>query len=514
VSVRADGRRWAIATPHTAATEAGVAAFERGGSAMDAAVHAAAALAVAYPHMCGVGGDLFALVQRADGEIVAISSSGRSPEAADPSALEGLPEVPIRGPVPITVPGAVAGWHALHASGGRLPWADAFGAAIRLAADGVAVSRSLLVALEDPEAPCRDDPGLSSIYYPDGEHAAFGSIVRQPALARTLAIIAANGPTALYGGDLGRAYANGLAAAGSPITLADLAAHDATRTEPMQTAFRDLRVRVAPPNSQGFVLLQILALLERLGLEPDMDGADAGRIARVIDAANADRDRHLADPDRMRIPPTELLADDHLAGLADHAGAAMRSRADGDTIAMVTADAEGNAVSLIQSLFWGFGSGICEPVTGIVAQNRGACFTLEPGHPNTFAPGVRPLHTLMPVLINDERGLAAVAGTMGGYQQPQINLHTITRALVAGVHPADAVAAPRWAVLGADEGNETPVVGVEPGVPAATREALATQTGFGQLEEDGFGHAHLIRVHADGFAVGSDPRADGAAAAG
>ena len=144
--------------------------------------------------------------------------------------------------------------------------------------------------------------------------------MRQPALARTLEVIAADGPAALYGGDLGRAYADGLAATGSAITLADLAAHEVTRTDPMQTAFRDLRVRVAPPNSQGFVLLQILALLERLGLTPDMDGADAGRIARVIDAANADRDRHLADPDRMRIPPTELLSEDHLARAGRQSG--------------------------------------------------------------------------------------------------------------------------------------------------------------------------------------------------
>jgi gamma-glutamyltranspeptidase/glutathione hydrolase len=514
MSLRADGPGWAIATPHTAATDAGVAAFQRGGTAMDAALAAAVTHAVAYPHMCGVGGDLFALVQREDGALVAISSSGRSPTAADPGALEGLPAMPIRGPVPITVPGAVAGWQALHASGARLPWADAFTSATRLAADGVVVSTSLTQSLADPDAPFRDDPGLTEIFYGDGAAAPLGSPVRQPALARTLEAIAHEGPTALYGGAVGRAYAEGLAAAGSPITLDDLATHEASLVAPMRAAFRDLHVSVAPPNSQGFVLLQILALLERQGLDPDMDGPDAGRIARAIDAANADRDRHLADPDRMGVHPSTLLDDGHLAALADQASAAAPGRADGDTIALVAADADGNAVSLIQSLFWGFGSGILEPTTGIVAQNRGACFTLEPGHPNSFAPGVRPFHTLMPVLVHTDEGLAGVAGTMGGYQQPQINLHTITRAFVGGSHPADAVAAPRWVVLGRDEGNERPAVGLEPGVRAATRAALTSHTGFDQLEEDGFGHAHLIRRTAEGFAVGSDPRADGAAAAG
>jgi gamma-glutamyltranspeptidase len=514
MAMRADGARWAIATPHTAATDAGVAAFERGGSAVDAALAAATTLAVAYPHMCGVGGDLFALVQQGMAAPITIASSGRSPAGADPTALARMPAMPIRGPVPITVPGAVAGWAALHRSGARLPWGDAFTTAIGLATDGVEVSGSLAGELAEPGAPFRDDPGLGAIFFPTGEPATVGSVVRQPALARTLELLATEGPDALYRGPVGRAYAAGLAEAGSPLTVEDLATHEATLVEPLRLRFRDLEVRVAPPNSQGFVLLQILALLERLGLEPDLDGPDVAKIARVIDGANGDRDLHLADPDRMRIRPQELLVADHLATILEHPEMGEPARPHGDTIALVAADAGGNAVSLIQSLFWGFGAGILEPATGIVAQNRGACFTLEPGHPNAFAPGARPFHTLMPALVHDDAGLAGVAGTMGGYQQPQINLHTITRTFVGGHHPAEAVAAPRWVVLGSDEGNARPVVGLEPGVPAATKEILATETGFDQLEADGFGHAHLIRRSSAGFSVGSDPRADGSAAAG
>jgi len=160
---RAEGTRWAIATPHTAATTAGAEAFEQGGTAMDAALRAAVTLAVAYPHMCGVGGDLFALVQRSDGEVLAINSSGRSPAAADPSVLDGLTEMPIRGPVPITVPGAVAGWRELHRAGAVLPWAAAFDPAIGLAADGVGVSRSLRGELEEDAELFGGDPGLASI---------------------------------------------------------------------------------------------------------------------------------------------------------------------------------------------------------------------------------------------------------------------------------------------------------------------------------------------------------------
>jgi gamma-glutamyltranspeptidase len=515
MGLRADGSSWAIATPHTAATRAGTAAFERGGTAMDAALHAAVTLAVAYPHMCGVGGDLFALVQRSDGETLAISSSGRSPAGAEPAALAGATAVPIRGPVPITVPGAAAGWRALHTTGALLPWSEAFDAAIGLAEDGVAVSSSLAETLTDPEAPFAADPGLSAHFYTGGSAAALGATVVQAALGRTLRTLATDGPAALYGGALGDAYAAGLRAAGSPISIQDLANHEAHVLAPMRVAFHDLHVSAVPPNSQGFVLLQILALLERLRIQPDLDGAEAGRIARVIAAANADRDRHLADPERMSVHPSALLDDGHLASLADEAreGAVAVARPDGDTIALVTADAEGNAVSLIQSLFWGFGSGILEPSTGIVAQNRGACFTLEPGHPNHFAPGVRPAHTLMPALVHDDRGLVGVAGTMGGYQQPQINLHTITRTFVAGMHPADAVAAPRWVVLGRDEGRDPAQVALEPGVPAVAADALRASGEFETTQEDSFGHAHLIRRTANGFEAGSDPRADGSAAA-
>jgi gamma-glutamyltranspeptidase/glutathione hydrolase len=512
--LRADGANWAIATPHVEATRAGATAFERGGSAMDAAVHAAVTLAVVYPHMCGVGGDLFALVQRPDAEAIAINSSGRSPAGADPVALRGASEVPIRGPVPITVPGAAAGWRAIIDAGGVLPWRDAFASAIGFAADGVAVSSSLAAALTEPGTPYAADPGLASIFYPGGEPAPLGDLVRQPALAETLTTLAEEGPASLYGGGLGKTYARGLADAGSPLTIEDLATHDAAILEPLRASFRDLQVRVVPPNSQGFALLQILSLIERLGLDPDLDGPDAGRIARVIAAANADRDRHLADAERMLVQPSTLLDEGHLDAMmrGDWSGAEpSRQRPDGDTIALVAADAAGNAVSLIQSLFWGFGSGILEPSTGIVAQNRGACFTMATDHPNRFAPGVRPFHTLMPVLVHDERGLVGIAGSMGGYLQPQINLHTITRTFVGGSHPADAVAAPRWVVLGDDDGGG---IGLEAGVPAPTRRALEDAGPVSGTEEDSFGHAHLIRRMPSGFLAGSDPRADGSAEAG
>jgi gamma-glutamyltranspeptidase len=522
MGLAASGRSWAIATPHVNATEAGAVAFERGGNAVDAALHAATTLAVSYPHMCGVGGDLFALVQRPDGEVLAISSSGRSPRAADPGAVRADNEaMPIRGPVPVTVPGAVAGWKALHHLGATLPWADAFTHATALAFGGISVSRSLAGILDAPDAPHARDPGLASIFYPGGEPAPLGAQVANPALGATLQAVAAHGPDALYRGEVGHRYVDGLRAAGSPITADDLAAHEATVLPPLRAPFRDLHVSVVPPNSQGFVLLEILATIDRLGLDPDPFGPDVGSIAHAFAAAARDRDRHLADPEHMRIHPAALLDDGHLAALADEvrdgiATAARSTSAHGDTIALATADTNGWGVSLIQSLFWDFGAGIMEPETGIVAQNRGACFVLDPEHPNAFAPAKLPLHTLMPVLVHDDRGLAAVAGSMGGYGQPQINAQTVIRAMALGEPPDAAVAASRW-LIDTDPDTERPVARVEDTAPDEVSKRLAAAGFLPQrvpAETEGLGHAHLIRVRPSALAVGSDPRADGSARAG
>ncbi|TMK12652.1 MAG: gamma-glutamyltranspeptidase, partial [Actinobacteria bacterium] len=224
-------------------------------------------------------------------------------------------------------------------------------------------------------------------------------------------------------------------------------------------------------------------------------------------------------PEHMTVHPSTLPDDGHLASLADEIrlerAATPPPRPSGDTIALVTADAEGFAVSLIQSLFWGFGSGICEPTTGIVAQNRGACFTLEPGHPNAFAPGKLPAHTLMPVVVHDERGLAAVAGSMGGYAQPQINAQTLLH-LMGGASPAEAVAAPRW-ILERSEPSSPARIVIEAGVREEARRSLESlpypATVVPDLSDE-LGHAQLIRVRSDGFDAGSDPRSDGGSLAG
>ena len=519
MDLAATGRRWAIATPHTAATLAGAEAFEAGGNAMDAALAAAVTLAVVYPQACGVGGDLFALVARAEQpEIVAINSSGAAPAGIDPEAVRAVhPRMPPRGPLTITVPGAVAGWRALCDQGARRDWPAHFATAIACAMDGLPAPRALAETLaEEPEL--AGDPGIAEVFFPGGAALRETDVVRQEALGRTLETLAVEGPAALYGGEVGRRYAEGLRDLGSPLSLDDLAAHRVQLVAPLAARYRDLDVRVVPPNSQGFVLLEILAAIERLSLDPDPLGPDAGAIARVVRAAREDRDRHLADPDAMRVHPHTLLDDGHLAALTDAVREAHRGAPaprgphhHGDTVGLVTADAEGNAVSLIQSLYDGLGAGLREPATGIVPHSRGAQFVLDPGHPNVLAPRKRPAHTLMPALAHRGDRPALVLGTMGGHGQPQINATNLIRLVDLGLEPAVAVAAPRWLVGGLDEGDGR--ILAESEVPESVRANLEA-AGFGMdtvpWPSGEVGHAHAIRIAGDGtLEVGSDPRADG-----
>lgn len=518
-ALSASGSSAAIATPHSAATEAGAAAFEAGGNAIDAALAAAVTLAVVYPHMCGVGGDLFALVRGSVETSTAVNASGAAPSAVDVADVRvaGGGAMPVHGPLSVTVPGAVSGWAALHGLGGALTWERAFERALALAGDGVPVAPSLAASLAWRHEELSADPGLAGVFLVGGRPLAEGDLLRQPRLAATLESLADEGPGALYGGTVGASLVAGLRAAGSPIALEDLRAHRPELAHPLRGRYRDLVVEVVPPNSQGFVLLQILRAVERLGIDPDPLGPDAAVLAAVFEAAALDRDRHNADPRFADVPLAALLEEGHIAAMRDgisRVDVPKAHRTTGDTIALVAADGEGRAVSLIQSLYDGFGSGILEPNTGVVLHNRGSAFSLDPASPNLLAGGKRPAHTLMPVLVERDGRPEAAAGSMGGGGQPQINAQNLVRVFDLGMEPAEALAAPRWLAGGMDLWADR-FVDAEGRVPAGVRAALEG-SGFviNVLEDldEGVGHAHLIRFDVDGtMTAATDPRADGAA---
>jgi gamma-glutamyltranspeptidase/glutathione hydrolase len=499
-----------------------VSIFRDGGNAIDAALAAAAALTVVYPHQCSIGGDVMALVARPGGELMALNGSGAAAYACSPETLRRHSrEMPLRGPMPITVPGAVGAWQSL-ARMARLPMAIALAPAITFAAEGVPVASSLDRALgELPEL--QSDPGFSSTFSNNGESLTEGDLLRQPALARSLQSIAADGSSALYGGELGKRLIEGLNTLGSPLSLEDLEHHETEVTSPLARTYRDVEVITTPPNSQGFVLLEILAALSYLDEVPDPLGEHAPILAQICRLASRDRDRYLADPRHADVPLTEILSERHGADLLDRARAVLEAGIDnrteaaipkGDTVAVVTADNEGNAASLIQSIFHTFGSGILEPDTGILMHNRGASFDLNPRSPNALLGAKRPLHTLMPVLLRRGNELIGVHGAMGGKAQPQILLQLLLRTL-RSESAAGALAAPRWVVGGLEEGEPIDVLQVERSAGEALVKDLA-RTGMPVVvledRDEEAGHGQLINRSATGeIDAGTDPRADGSA---
>jgi oxamate amidohydrolase len=530
------GRRGIVASPHPLATIAGLEVLQQGGTAVDAAVAAGATLAVVYPHMTGLGGDSFWLCWDARaGRLGALQAAGAAAAAATPDLYRqrGLTEIPARGPLAaLTVPGAVDGlWTAhrfsLEQLGSTLPWGDLLQAAIRHAADGIPVSpcqarvtggaADLLAAREPAFAPFR------ATYLDGGAAPAAGSPLAQPRLGRTLDRLAREGGRAFYEGDLAAEIGRACLAAGSPLRASDLAAHHSRWVEPVTVPYRGGVAASAPPPCQGLVALAVLGMLEgtdvgAAGREP----ADYVHLAvEATKLAFGDRDRWLADPERAAVPVRRLLDPAYLLDRGrrirmDRAAAGPPdSGVDrGDTIACVTADAAGNCVSLIQSLYHEWGSGVVAGETGVVLQNRGAGFTLARDHPNTLAPGKRPFHTLTPFMYLRDGRPFLVAGTMGGEGQPQTLVAITTRVVDFGLAPQAAIEAPRW-VYGRTWGAPTRALALEARFGDAVAEDLARRGhGLRRLDSwsDTVGHAQAIRLDPGGlFVGGGDPRADGPA---
>jgi gamma-glutamyltranspeptidase len=501
-----------IATPHNAATRAGERAFERGGTAIDAALAAAAVLSVVYPHNVSIGGDLFAVVRDPQGTVRCINASGPAAVAADAEALrhDHGDELPYRGIDTVTVPGALRGWEALHRLGAKRPWFEIFDDAVA-AAEGAPVARSLADAFVTEREAIGFDRGFRAVFAPEGRFPTAGEVLAQPALRRTLEILRRDGADALYEGALTGDFLAGLATLGAAVTAPDLLLYRPETVEPLSTGFGPWTVHTSPPNSQGFALLRVLEQLDALEVSDPL-GAGLGTLMTLFHRANLLRDEHLGDPRSGTLTLDELLTADAF-NTASPVGAGFE-RPRGDTVGIAAADSSGWSVSLIQSVYHAFGSGVLEPSTGILLHNRGTSFSLRPGSPNLLAPGRRPLHTLMPVIVTEEGRLRAVSATMGGQGQPQIHAQVLLR-VAAGASAAQAVAAPRAIVGPQQDGDGSTTVYLEDDLTPEARASVARTTldprPVPQLSEL-VGHANLVLVAADGsFDSGSDPRADGSA---
>lgn len=511
--------RGVVASPHHLASAAGAGVLRGGGNAVDAAVAANAVLGVVTPYYCGPGGDLFAMVSQPDDEVVAVESAGRTPAGMTLDAVRAsLPapapdRVPDLGPHAVTVPGAVAGWAWLQQRFGRLPLSSVLADAIRLAEEGVEVSAHAGGAFARSRTRFAGMPSWQRAF---GDLRT-GALWRQPDHAAFLRDVAADGPAVLYGGHRGEQLVEFLAAEGSTMTLEDLAAHRVIEVDPLRTRFGDLEVLQLPPPTQGVTALQALGVADRL--RRDVAAHDDDEVLRVhlqveaVRGALADRSRHVTDPERMRVAPASLVADDHLDELAaavdrqragDHPPA---TPAPGGTAYLCAADDEGRTISLINSNFMGFGSGLVAPF-GVTLQNRGAQLSLDEDHVNVVAPRTRTLHTLIPAVARRDGRTALTFGTMGGDGQPQIHLQLLD-ALRRGVPLQEALAAWRWVVQAQDG-----LVVVEGRTPASLVEGLRERGHELHVIGDWeglMGHAHAIERTPHGWRAATDPRAEGAA---
>jgi gamma-glutamyltranspeptidase/glutathione hydrolase len=506
--------RAAIATPHWLATRAGEEALAAGGNAIDAALAAAITLTVVYPHNTAVGGDSVSMLKTPTGTRV-LNATGPAPRAvrADELVLRHGEALPTHGVDTITVPGAVAAWDAIHRSGARLPWARHFDRAIEYAYDGVAVSGAVAKNIAAFGGRFSHAPGMAAIFAPSGTPLGIGDVFVQPSLGRSLEMIAAEGAAALYGGDVGRRLAEGLRAQGAALAVEDLAGYRPFFQTPLERYFDGYRIATSPPNTQGFLLLRALVGLERAGVDvSEALAGSAGVLARGFVEGNRLRDSYLGDPRYLEFTVAELI--DGTSGPVDGAIAAGPLVPSGDTVGIVAADDEGNALAIVQSIFSGFGSGVLEESTGILMQNRGSSFRLSGA--NAIAPGRLPGHTLMPVMTFDRDGrLRWVNATMAGKGQPQVHVQLLLQ-LIAGSSVRAALRAPRW-MVGARQPFEDPsTVYVEADLPTEAQRSLQLAQLKSEVVDpltDWMGHMNVIEIDAaGGFTAESDPRSDGAGA--
>lgn len=507
----------AIATSHPLATQAGLDVLKAGGTAADAAVAACAVMCVVEPAMTGIGGDCFALIApKGSGEIVALNGSGRAPAAAEIGwYLErGIKEIGLTAdPHAVTVPGAVSAWAALLERFGRKGFAELLAPAIRYAEEGYPVAPRVGTDWIEDTPRLLQHAVSREVMLVNGKAPAIGTRHRQPRLAATLRRIAEKGRDGFYTGPVAEDIVGELRSLGGLHTVEDFAAAAPEWVEPIRTTYRGHDIYECPPNGQGICALMILNILSGYDVAGLSQVDRVHLLAEATKLAYAQRDRYVSDPRKVKVPAEWLLSAEHADGLRamidpKRAGAFRQSDfpVHRDTIYMCAVDADGTAVSFINSLFSGFGSCIMAPQSGVMLQNRGRSFRIEEGHANAIAPGKRPMHTIIPGMVVKDGRAVAPFGVMGGQYQSTGHANFISNILDLGMDVQEAMDAPRSFALAGK-------LQVENTFPAETLAALETRGHVLEHMERPLGGSQAVWIdHANGCLIaGSDPRKDGCA---
>jgi gamma-glutamyltranspeptidase/glutathione hydrolase len=526
-------RNGMAATSQPLATQIALDILKKGGSAVDAAIAANAALGLMEPTGCGIGGDLFAIVWDArKKELTGLNASGRSPQSLTLQHFRdlGMQSIPYLGPLTVSVPGAVDGWYELHGRYGRLPMSELLEPSIRYAEEGFPVTEFIADLWQENVESRKDFPGVKEVFMPGGVAPKTGDVFRNPNLANTYRMIADGGRDAFYKGDIARSIDAYMAEQGGFLTYEDMAAHTSEWVEPVSTRYRGYDVYELPPNGQGIVALQMLNILEGYDIR-SMGYGTTAYLHTLIEAkklAYEDRARYYADPDFYNFPVDTLVSKEYAAerrALIDPARAARSYPAgdavleNGDTIYLTVADADGNMVSLIQSNYGDLGSGMTPEELGFQLQNRGQLFSLQDGHANVYEPGKRPFHTIIPAFVLKDGKPWLSFGVMGGSMQPQAHAQIIVNLVDFDMNLQEAGDAARMRHGGSSQPTDEVMtdggrVYLESGIsPAVRKELEAMGHNVSEQRASMGGYQAIIRDDVRGVYFGaSESRKDGQAA--
>lgn len=525
------GERGAVTSPNYLATQAGAQVIRKGGHAVEGAIAVNAVLCVVYPHMAGIGGDLFALIyDQSEKKVQSMNGSGRSSEQANISwykerEFESIPDRGIESA--ITVPGTVSAWEKLHKQYGKLSWSELFEDAVYYAENGFPVSEKLNRFINEKQDVIAQNEEANEVFFQQGGNLSPGWMLVQKNLAGTLRTIAEKGADAFYGGEIAEKLIASMEKHGGLLTKADLENHTSDWQEPLSTKYKeDYEVFEMQPNTQGIGTLMMLNILGNYNLK-ELGDNSAGYYHLMAEAAKIAftyRDQWVTDPEFEKVPVNDLLSEAHTKKMLEqidmeHAYPVKdlpelpELDTNRDTTYFAVTDAEGNAVSMIQSIYHEFGSGFMVDDCGFLLQNRGSFFQLDEEHPNKLEPGKRTFHTIIPAMALKHDKPFLLFGSMGGEGQPQTQCAVFTRIVEFGYDVQQAIEAPRW-LYGRTWGEDSSSLKLESRIPDAVMTALGDK---GHEIEPAFkysqqmGHAQGIKINEKLFEGGADPRGDGIA---